>query len=166
MRKREWVLTQPACKGLEQGQGQGQGLWVWQVGPACPQERSSRACPRACWAKSGWWAPPGDSRVRCHLGHTGSVGRGVSVTLARLKLLGPAPCSSEPRLFLWPFPKVSPPPSAGAAFSPRGSDYTHTNTHTQFRPSREEQTWTANWSQWTPLTMTSCWPNTGTSHRL
>lgn len=139
------------------------------MGPACPQEQSSRACPLACWVKSGWWAPPGDRMVRLRVsffGQTGSVGRGVSVTLARLQLLGPAPCSSEPRLFLWPFPRVSPPPSAGAAFRPRGSDYTHTPKYREFRPSPEGHTWTTNRSQCTPLTMTSCWPNTGTSHRL
>lgn len=49
--------------------------------------------------------------------------RSAVFTLARLKLLGPTPCSSEPLLFLCPLPRLLSPPSAGAAFKPKGSDY-------------------------------------------
>lgn len=34
----------------------------------------------------------------------------------------PGPCSSEPLLFLWLLPGFASPPSAGAAFRPKGSD--------------------------------------------
>lgn len=61
----------------------------------------------------------------------------LSLTLGLLKLLGPPKlASSEGRLLRWPLPMFASPappappgasPETGAAFNPKGSDYTDMN---------------------------------------